>query len=288
MSHRVIFYGGLGNQLFQYAFYLYLKQKYPNHRYKVDYNFYNVRKIHSGAVAHKLMKIESEDVYRRWKIPWLYLLLFHVQRRTGFIRGENDTLYDFTNFEKYVRDINNKTVAYFGYWQSYKIVDEVKEELLSNFLQPVDADEYLLSQIDRSNSVSIHIRRGDFYSPKFSWKYGGICDVNYYHKAIGYLQELSNDNHYFVFTDDVEWVQSNIVFPNIDNVTFVSRDYKSDDYVELFYMTKCKHNIISNSSFSWWGAYLNQYNKKTVVCPTKWVNDNNSIIRVVPLSWKKL
>ena len=118
-------------------------------------------------------------------------------------------------------------------------------------------------------SVSLHVRRGDYFTPQNVGIYG-VCDVDYYEKSLSYITKDNNEKEIFVFSDDIDWVKKNIHFrtpytivPNYDVPQFV--------YIEL--MSKCKHHIISNSSFSWWGAVINESEEGVVINPSRWRND---------------
>ena len=117
-------------------------------------------------------------------------------------------------------------------------------------------------------SCSIHIRRGDYVTSKASNKVHGVLNMNYYKNAIKLLEKnFSNDIHFFLFSDDIEWVVDNL---KIKNSTFIINGLKSDPHEDIYLMSLCDHNIIANSSFSWWGAWLNTNPEKMVVCPQRW------------------
>lgn len=131
-----------------------------------------------------------------------------------------------------------------------------------------------------SNSVSIHIRRGDFLSPQYYEKLGDIATKYYYYNAIEYITNKINDPIFFVFSDDIEWVKLNL---QIKNAIYITWNTDKNSYKDMYLMTQCKANIIANSTFSYWGAYLNDNNP--VVCyPKKWINSSD-VPDIFPYSW---
>ncbi|MDQ3108544.1 MAG: alpha-1,2-fucosyltransferase, partial [Bacteroidota bacterium] len=144
----------------------------------------------------------------------------------------------------------------------------------------------LLGQILNCNSASIHVRRGDYVHSESSNKYHGTCSIDYYERSAKILADQADVNHFFVFSDDPDWVRANIVLPY--PATFVSHNQGRESYWDLYLMRHCKHHIIANSSFSWWGAWLNPSTEKIVIAPQNWFNDpsasNNEII---PEGWIK-
>ena len=132
---------------------------------------------------------------------------------------------------------------------------------------------YYLSQIQSSNSVSIHIRRGDYVGNQDILEDHGICNFDYYLKAINILSSKISSFKLFFFSDDMDWVKENFSSINVDKF-FIEQEQKND-WVDMFLMSSCDHQIIANSSFSWWGAWLNSNNSKIVVAPKIWNKKNN-------------
>ena len=120
-------------------------------------------------------------------------------------------------------------------------------------------------QMQNTNSVSLHIRRGDYLT--VSDVYGGICTPEYYEKAMKQMEEWHPDCHFFVFTNDTKWVKENY---HQKNLTVVEGNDEDAGYIDLYLMTRCKHYILANSSFSWWGCYLSTSKDKKVIAPKQW------------------
>ena len=129
----------------------------------------------------------------------------------------------------------------------------------------------------RYNSVSIHVRRGDYLNGYYYETLGKICDIAYYQRAIGTIKERVDNPHFYIFSDDPDYVTENLT---IENATFVNFNRGNDSWQDMYLMSQCKHNIIANSTFSWWGAWLNNNPQKVVVAPSHWFAnmDNDEIV----------
>ena len=115
-------------------------------------------------------------------------------------------------------------------------------------------------------SVGIHVRRGDYLNIPL---YSGICDLPYYTRAIEYIKSKSKNPKFYIFSNDMEWCKINLP---VENAVFVEANTGINSIFDMILLSSCKYNIIANSSFSWWGAWLNK-NKKAVIAPTKWYNN---------------
>jgi hypothetical protein len=178
-----------------------------------------------------------------------------------------------------------------GYWQSEKYFENNKLNIL-NDLNIITDQSYqnkeISKQIASTLSVSLHIRRGDYIANSAYSATHGTCDLRYYENAVSYLIKNIGENFtLFAFSDDPEWVSSNVKFPI--NTCYVNNNSSEYNYEDLRLMSECNHNIIANSSFSWWGAWLNTYKNKTVIAPSIWYADqsifNNDII---PENWIRI
>lgn len=191
----------------------------------------------------------------------------------------------------YCKKINriNRPVYLIGYWQHEKYFKEIKNTLLEELnlkKEPDSKNKLIKAKILKYNSVSLHVRRGDYLlNENFA-----ICDRGYYSKAINIVESRISNPVFFVFSDDIEWAQLNIS-ANSD-IEFI--DFNKDrEYLDLDLMKACKNNIIANSTFSWWGAWLNPNPDKLVIAPQKWAN--NPILQkrynqngFIPESWLQL
>ncbi|MET0394937.1 MAG: alpha-1,2-fucosyltransferase [Chitinophagaceae bacterium] len=179
-----------------------------------------------------------------------------------------------------------------GTWQSYKYFEAIEEEIRKDFafsLPLSPAAEALKQQLVQTNSVCLNVRRTDYVSVAATSSIMAPVGIGYYKKALRKMQELQGDFSVFVFSDDIEWCRTNLAFIE-QPVTFVDHSYagrKFSDYLQL--MAACKHYIIPNSTFAWWGAWLNGSSSKTVIAPVEWFNDPSvSSADLIPSSWIRL
>jgi hypothetical protein len=177
-----------------------------------------------------------------------------------------------------------------GYWQSEKYFKDIEGLIRREFklIQHADSrNSEMLGQIQACNSVSVHIRRGDYVTNPVIREAHGACSSDYYQNAIQIIARLVTNPHFFIFSDDMEWSRSNIRlnYP----ATFVSHNGVERDHEDLRLMSQCKHHIIANSSFSWWGAWLAENPYKIVIAPTNWFNDRSRDSRdIVPEGWTRI
>ena len=259
---RIKIKGGLGNQLFQYAYGR--KLTLVDKKYIIfDTSFFNKK---------------SKDTDR----PFL-LNKFNIDPSIEF-NNKKEFLVTFL-----FKNIISKITGNHGFYQSenyFKPIEKVirKEFTLKEPLSPIAQD--ISNQIlDNENSVSIHIRRGDYVLDKETNIHHGTCELDYYKKAIEYIKDKIQSPVFFIFSDDIQWSKENI---KEENSFFISSP-EIKDYEELIIMSNCRHQIIANSSFSWWAAWLNQNPDKIVIAPQKWLNtDMSKQPDIVPTTWIKM
>jgi hypothetical protein len=180
-----------------------------------------------------------------------------------------------------------------GYFQSYKYFSNHSSIILKHFSPVISLSEknkYIKNLIFTTSSVSIHIRRGDYVSNESANKFHGVLSLSYYKNAIAHIESTISNPHYFIFSDDPEWCRVNLPSVN-ENYTFI--DHNSDDnaWQDLELMSFCKHHVIANSSFSWWGAWLADnkisLSNRIVIAPLNWfvkMDEINKIDRI-PTHW---
>lgn len=177
-----------------------------------------------------------------------------------------------------------------GYWQSEKYFVAYRNLILKVFSfhqLPNGINRKLISKIKKTESVSIHVRRGDYVHVKTTNNFHGVCNVNYYQKAIKYLSGKLKNPSYYVFSDDIEWCKQNLGIKG--NVIYVEHNLGDKSWEDMRLMSLCKHNIIANSSFSWWGAWLNQNPAKIVIAPKQWFKDATvNTDDLIPDQWIKM
>ena len=285
--------GGLGNQLFQYAIGRRLAEDQKS-ELKVDISLLNQQseittfrkyKLNAFNVNCKIAtKADEKEVLGfRWLIP--------IKRRLwkmGFdLFGWNyfrETTY---GYHPYILNFN-KAVVLEGYWQSENYFFAIRQLLLNELTLKDELITVpflaLKNEMQDSNSVAIHVRRGDYVSNPVVANEFGICSQNYYLNAIQYMKEQLQNPQFYVFSDDLQWCKLN--FKDDGYLHFVS---KFEDYQDLMLISSCQHQIISNSTFSWWGAWLNKSADKIVVAPEIWYVDASfDTSQLIPLEWIRL
>lgn len=177
-----------------------------------------------------------------------------------------------------------------GYWQSEKYFKAIESIIRREYTvkQPLTGVNLTWArQIQACNAISLHIRRGDYVSNAATNQFHGTCSLSYYQRAIDLLVEKVTNPVFFVFSDNPEWTQSNL------NLTFpthyVTNNLGATAYEDLRLMSLCQHHVIANSSFSWWGAWLNSSHQKTVIAPSKWFNDSlYDTADLIPENWQQI
>lgn len=279
--------GGLGNQMFQYAFGRALAIK-NNDVFKLDTssldqakqigNIYRPFSLELFNIEKDIATSSDITVCKKPKS----LLSKIVTRIQSTLHGDQSNLFK----PEYLNQTGNLYLD--GYFQSPRYFENIRTVLLDEFTLTSPLLEFgakILEQIQSSQSIAIHIRRGDYQSNPIVKKQFGLCSKDYYLKAIGRIQSEIKDSRFFVFSDDITWVKNNLNLP--EGSVYVSNP-ELKDAEELSLMSACQHNIIANSSFSWWAAWLNQNPNKIVIAPTPWFDTINYDQNLLPSSWTPL
>ena len=192
---------------------------------------------------------------------------------------------------KYWEGVNNLSENCYisGYWQSERYFVDVNAKIREDFLfkGPMSHNNNELAEsIGQVNAISLHVRRGDYATNALTTSVHGLCSLAYYRMAIEYISKRVDDPYFFIFSDDIGWVKSNlnISFPH----QFVDHNHGKESFNDMRLMSMCQHHIIANSSFSWWGAWLNPNLDKIVVAPRKWFANKTDSDDLIPNSWVKL
>lgn len=291
----VEFVGGLGNQMFQYAFLLAIKAKSPNDDVFGYIGRFNEQTDNLGFQLGDIFGICLPCIEESHVRPIIGNANGIAQRIIRkFSPGWNGVFCErYFHFDPNVFDLCKRDQMYFrGLWQDSAYFDQdisahVKRDFRFKDELNNQNSEYL-KMIEANESVSIHIRRGDYISnPKYNRILGGICDEGYYSRAISEIEESVQSPQYFIFSDDEAWVRENFGCRLGSNATYIIGNSGKNSHIDMLLMTKCKHNIIANSSFSWWGAWLNENPRKKVIGPKQWFKndawlENN---RIIPSEW---
>ncbi|MBL0358838.1 MAG: alpha-1,2-fucosyltransferase [Chitinophagaceae bacterium] len=280
--------GGLGNQLFQYAIGKRLALHH-NTPFKLDTTFLNQTEA-TGKITPRSYELDqlsttdetasAADIHAFSNSANLLHRLKKYFTRSKYIR-EKSFRFD-PDFLSYG---NNCYLD--GYWQCENYFIEISDVLRNEFkckLAPDEKNIEMQANIASTNAVSIHIRRGDYISNPAAHQFHGICSLEYYQQAVDLIAAKTSNPHFFIFSDDVNWVAANftINFPTI----IVDINDSSSGAKDMQLMSCCKHHIIANSSFSWWGAWLNTDQQKIVVAPKNWFRDSSiDTSTILPASW---
>lgn len=198
------------------------------------------------------------------------------------------------NIGYHFRDVmhSNKFDYLVGYFQDARIFNKYNDELLKIFtIHPAtnrQENKAYATQIAKTNSVSIHIRRTDYLTtfPK------SILSAQYYRNAINYIKSQVSNPHFFIFSDDINWVMNNLSMGDTPHTFVTCNQTPESAACDMYLMSLCKHNIIANSSFSWWGAWLNRNPNKIIVCPDKWIIDSavhrDATKHIIQDNWVKI
>lgn len=262
-SNIIKIQGGLGNQMFQYAY----GRAQELSGKKVIFNTSFFADNHSPKNTARDFKLDN----------------FNIKTKAKF-SDKKYFVYDFIN-----KILNKLHLKKYGYWQGEKYFKNITSDIQKEFTlkKPLDSKfDNIIKQIENTPSVSIHIRRGDYVNDPKTRAFHNVCDLKYYSIAIDIIKAQVNNPTFFVFSDDIDWVAQNLEIPY--PVFWVS-NLKGEDYEELILMIKCKHNIIANSTFSWWGAWLNQNPNKIVIAPKQWfTNKTSKEVDILQKDWLQI
>lgn len=290
--------GGLGNQMFQYAVARHVALK-SRQELKLDLSAlkdclsggidtprafalgaWNIDVIHATERECDTIKYANVPLVKRW-----WCCCRRKSRPFGPACYEERSI----RFDKRMLQIRGDAYI-MGYWQSYRYFEGYSRLIRTEFtprhqISPPAA--VYLREITAVNAVSVHVRRGDYVSNPAANAFHGTCDLQYYRDAVQAIEDRVKNPRFFVFSDDLQWAKANLdfVYPS-RFVEFVDRVH---DVEEIHLMSCCQHNIIANSSFSWWGAWLNDHPNRIVVSPKQWFRDPKiDTSDLIPPDWLRL
>lgn len=281
--------GGLGNQMFQYAFYLMMKK----HHRGVFLTLRKLRRMneHNGYELEHIFPIRFRGVERFMMNITQTPLLGGIVSHLFFPIKYRERVYYSPLSNSQIHSSRYACARFVGYWQSEDYFKEVSEEIRQAFRFRTElANSRTLSfsrQLRRlPGSVSIHIRRGDYFSnPEIIRSYGCICGEDYYRRAVDYILQKVSNPRFFIFTDDMTWCKQHLKINH--PATFIDWNTKNESWQDMYLMSCCHHQIIANSSFSWWAAWLNPSPDKIIICPDRWTTTQESP-QATPDQWIKI
>ena len=284
--------GGLGNQMFQYACGYALASKYKT-TLKIDTTGFRQYTLREYALDRFKIHVShaTEEEVRHLKFQSTSYIKRVYYRLSGKKMEYASTYYKEPGFEYQEIPFNGDEDIYLdGYWQSEKYFSDYRDDLLKMFTLKEklhEQTEQYQKRIEETEAVSLHIRRGDYVSNPHTNSVHGTCPLEYYENAVKQITERVENPHFYIFSDDLVWAKENITF--IKDITFVELDDMIPDHEEMYLMSRCRHNIIANSSFSWWGAWLNKNPQKIVIAPRQWFQVDDFDTRdLLPSDWSTL
>jgi hypothetical protein len=281
--------GGLGNQLFQYAFGKYLAIS-NNSKLKLDVSSYENYEWHDYSLSpfcidEIFATTEECDNYKGIGLN-IFQKLYRKVRGLNYLLVEDNFQFN-PNYK-----LQTSPIYLNGYWQSENYFKEIESKLRNDFsfkIPPSKNNEVLIEKMHQENAVSLHIRRGNYVNVSQVNETHGTSSLEYYNEAVEIMSTKVIDPIFYIFSDDILWAKNNLNL-NFETVFVDINDSKSD-YEDLRLMSNCKHNITANSTFSWWGAWLNTNNSKIVICPKVWFNDkklNDQTNYLIPAEWLRI
>lgn len=264
--------GGLGNQMFQYA--LYKKFESLNKDVVMETSFFRsgqeLREYELGIFPVKYREITDKEAADIRGFGYQDSVLDKVYRK---LKPKKYKTYidKIGPFQPEIFDMDNVYLS--GYWQNENYFKDIRENICKDFSfseKLMEQNKDICERLERENSVSVHIRRGDYLTTENTRIHGNICTDEYYTNAMNYIKQRIENPRFYIFTDDLAWAREKY---SGENITIVDGNRDTSSYVDMFLMSKCKHNIVANSTFSWWGAWLNSNSDKLVLAPPRWLNN---------------
>lgn len=291
-------YEGLGNQMFEYAYAYALNKRAKKKNIKVwldmrdeDITVYDKNRYGRPLDIKQFsisLPVADAETLRCWNytinrtvIHKMIEYMAHIGLWKYQVVKEEEFIYS----KKYLRMRDNSYVV--GWFQHYQYFERYRNDLLKEFTLKEDfkIPETLRQIMDSYQVVSVHIRRGDYITDSNVRKVMCICGRDYYVNAIDYMSSVLANPYFFIFTNDEKWTQENLCL-NVP-YTVISNHYGLSDIQEMVLMSLCNHNIIANSTFSWWGAWLNTHKDKIVIAPKKWFTGGRRI-NIAVKEWLKI
>lgn len=285
-------FGGLGNQMFQYALAIALKEEHANEDIFIDSSCMKGYPLHNGYELCRIFNtpIRQASITEVLKVayPTPHYRLWQLSKH--FLPKKKSTILEDKNMTYIPNLIYHKESCMIeGYWQTELYFAKHRNSVIRSYQFPKfeegSKNQLLSESLKNKESVSIHVRRGDYLK---ICNTSGICTLEYYEMAISEVLKRSKPNQFVIFSDDPTWCKINLkrLFMDI-STTFVDWNNGEESYRDMQLMSLCTHNIIANSSFSWWGAWLNLNPKKIVIAPSRWMNGPGWPC-VIPESWIKI
>ena len=283
----ILFYGqgGLGNQLFQYAAARALAQRHGV-PVQIDPHWFShplpgeTRRNYELGAFRLTLNQASGSEQLQWRL---------ARSRLGRIFGP---LLPFAVLRERAGQFDNRfsragpNTYLLGFWQSEQYFADIRPALLADLAlasAPTQAEHDLMTDMEQSQSIAVHVRRGDYVTSASTHAFHGVCSVAYYQDAVAHIAARVQRPSIYVFSDDLNWCKANLQFPHPTRFVAAASPHR-----ELWLMSVCRHNVIANSSFSWWGAWLGSPEGRVVVAPRHWFAGQRSSPCLIPQRWTSL
>ncbi len=286
--------GGIGNQMFQYAAGRALSLS-TDQTHSLDLNDFTDYQLHNGFELERVFNIDKVVKSTSSNIQELLgwranSFAKKVLRRSPFtrLRGPSFVVEPHFNYWPAFFKLDHDCYLY-GYWQSEQYFKDFADIIRQDFAFKIPLDERNKKvglEMANTQSVSLHVRRGDYVSDPKNSNIMHICSLEYYRQAINHIIKRIEQPVFYIFSDDMAWVKEHlsIEFPCV----YIDHNSGSESYRDMQLMSLCKHHVIANSSFSWWGAWLNANPEKTVIAPKNWFRNGNNDSDLIPDEWIRI
>lgn len=288
--------GGLGNQMFQYALAKIIAVR-NNSEILLDKELFQLTEKKPGHTPRdyelEIFGINNSSASSRDINYFERLPVFHKIKRELHLNYPKMCYERNFGFDEGIKNASSP-VYLRGFFQSFKYLKGYEDVIREVFRFPEskldEKNKYLLDKIKLTTSASVHIRRGDYVEDKITKEFHGNCSLDYYHQAILKIKSIDKEVEFFFFSDDIDWVKKEFKDLPIKK-TFVSSNTGKNSWIDMLLMSYCTHNIIANSSFSWWAAWLNKNNSKKVIAPKRWFKNPEKekyTFDLIPEEWIRI
>lgn len=289
--------GGLGNQMFQYAAGRRLAHVH-NVPLKLDLSWFNnienvntARRyeLHIFNITADTASPEEVALFKKDRLSAFPDLIKKIINAATLLQNSKWIREKHYHFDPAVLELPDN-VYLEGYWQSEKYFSDIERVIRKEFtvkIEPDPLNRQIADAIDRSEAISIHVRRGDYVLNPATREFHGICTLDYYRAAIEKIASHTQRPHFYFFSDEPEWVKENLSpgYP----ATIIDHNGPDKAYEDMRLMSLCRHHVIANSSFSWWGAWLCGNPEKIVIAPKRWFNKPDiSTDDLIPETWIRI
>lgn len=282
--------GGLGNQMFQYAFQLSLEAK--GRTVLASDGFFRSREyIHEFCLKETFPNVSlnfiEDDEFKKIDNEWRKIKQ-DPEKKEEFVKDiSNRFFWVEEESSKYIGDVyKTKACTFIGYWQTEKYFEDIKKQVKERFsFDAIDNDVKQFAKECRRR-IAVHVRLCNYLEEQSV--YGGICTKDYYKEGLRILKEKTGLDKVVLFSDDLEGAYKLLELNDMNVISFPYESHSNyEDWYDMYLMSNCRHIIIANSSFSWWGAWLNRDSNRIVVSPKRWLN-TEPCPDIVPKGWLRI